>query len=98
LGEFYRRVFMPLVRRATWKHGLSKEDARDVVQEAFLLAMVKLRDDGNPRAWLAQVVDNLSKNHRRKTLRRKQLTAKWAERRSVEAGDPSATDSPGDFE
>ena len=29
--DFYQRYFLPLVRRATWKHRLEKEDARDVV-------------------------------------------------------------------
>lgn len=52
LEEFHRKLFLPLVRRAAWKHGLSKEDARDIVQEAFLLAVVKLDPGGNPKAWL----------------------------------------------
>lgn len=77
LEEFHRRFFMPLVRRATWKHGLPKEDARDIVQEAFLLAVVKLRKDGNPHAWLTRVVDHLSSNFQRKGIRRAVLTARW---------------------
>ena len=85
LEEFHRRLFLPLVRRAAWKHGLSKEDARDVVQEAFLLALVKLRADGNPRAWLTRVVDHLSANFQRKTARRAHLTAKWGKRASTAA-------------
>jgi DNA-directed RNA polymerase specialized sigma24 family protein len=47
------------------------------VQEAFLLAVVKMRGQGNPRGWLFQVVDNLCTNHQRKTLRRARLAAKW---------------------
>ena len=77
LEDFHRRFFLPLVRRATWKHGLSKEDARDIVQEAFLLAVVKLRTDGNPQAWLTRVVDHLSSNFHRKGIRRAVLTARW---------------------
>ncbi len=77
LDAFYRDLFLPLVWRATWRHGLSKEDARDVVQEAFLLAIAKMSGDGNPRGWLFQVVDNLCANHQRKTLRRARLAAKW---------------------
>jgi DNA-directed RNA polymerase specialized sigma24 family protein len=76
LEEFHRQLFLPLVWRATWKHGLSKEDAKDLVQEAFLLALVKLKV-GDPRGWFIQVVDYLSTNYRRKTFRRAQLAARW---------------------
>jgi DNA-directed RNA polymerase specialized sigma24 family protein len=77
LEVFYRQTFLPLVRRASWKHGLSKEDARDIVQDAFLLAIAKLDSAGNPKAWLIQVVDLLSINYQRKAARRTQLAAKW---------------------
>ena len=77
LADFYRHIFLPLVRRATWKHSLSKEDARDVVQDAFVLALRKLDGTRNPKAWLIQVVDHLSVNYRRKSLRRAQLAIKW---------------------
>ncbi len=77
LEEFYRQLFLPLVRRATWKHGLSKEDARDIVQDAFVLAVVKLKAGGNARAWLASTVDNLAVNLRRKGARRARLEARW---------------------
>jgi DNA-directed RNA polymerase specialized sigma24 family protein len=77
LEGFHRDYFLPLVWRATYRHGLTKEDAKDVVQEAFVLAMTKLRPDGNPRAWLNQVVDNLCANHQRKELRRAHLAARW---------------------
>ena len=78
LDTFYRSVFLPLVRRATWKHGLSKEDARDIVQDAFLLAIAKIDLTDKPKAWLIQVVDHLANNHWRKNVRRTQLVAKWA--------------------
>lgn len=77
LEAFYRSVFLPLVRRATWKHGLSKEDAADIVQDAFLLALGKLDSSGNPKAWLTQVVDHLALNLHRKTVRRAQLCHRW---------------------
>ncbi len=77
LEGFYRQLFLPLVRRATWKHGLSKEDARDIVQDAFVLAVVKLKVGGNARAWLASTVDNLAVNLRRKGARRARLEARW---------------------
>ena len=77
LEEFHRQYFLPLVWRATYKHGLSKEDAKDVVQDAFILAIAKLRAEGNPKAWLNQVVDHLSVNHQRKASRRAHLAAQW---------------------
>ncbi len=77
LESFYTRVFLPLVRRATWKHRLSPEDASDIVQDAFVLALGKLDSCGNPKAWLIQVVDHLSVNHQRKAARRAHLAAKW---------------------
>lgn len=76
--DFYRRYFLPLVRRATWKHRLEKEDARDVVQEAFLVALVKLDPRRNPKAWLIQVVDHLSINFQRKVVRRAKLVSRWS--------------------
>lgn len=78
LDDFYRRYFLPLVRRATWKHRLEKEDARDVVQEAFLIALVKLDPQRNPKAWLIQVVDHLSVNFQRKIIRRARLVSRWS--------------------
>lgn len=83
LDDFYRRYFLPLVRRATWKHRLEKEDARDVVQEAFLIALVKLDPQRNPKAWLIQVVDHLSVNFQRKAIRRAKLVSRWS---PVDAG------------
>lgn len=76
--DFYRRFFLPLVRRATWKHRLEKEDARDVVQEAFLIALLKLDPGRNPKAWLIQVVDHLSVNFQRKVIRRAKLVSRWS--------------------
>jgi DNA-directed RNA polymerase specialized sigma24 family protein len=85
LAAFYEEVFMPLVRRATWRHRLSKEDARDVVQDAFLIAIEKIDATGNPKAWLIQVVDHLALNHQRKQIRRSKLLSKWS-RGDVENG------------
>jgi DNA-directed RNA polymerase specialized sigma24 family protein len=77
LEAFYRDTFLPLVRRATWKHRLAKEDAADIVQDAFLLALGKLDAGGNPKAWLIQVVDHLSVNLQRKASRRTKLSLRW---------------------
>lgn len=75
---YYRRYFLPLVRRATWKYHLEKEDARDVVQEAFVVALAKLDPKRNPKAWLIQVVDHLSSNFQRKVARRARLVSRWS--------------------
>jgi DNA-directed RNA polymerase specialized sigma24 family protein len=88
LEAFYRSVFLPLVRRATWKHGLSKEDAADIVQDAFLLALGKLDSSRNPRAWLIQVVDHMALNHQRKAARRARLALRWGITGSVERRHP----------
>ena len=77
LAAFYQQVYLPLVRRATWRHGLKAEDARDIVQDAFVLAIERIDASGNPRAWLIQVVDHLCLNHARKAQRRIRLTTKW---------------------
>jgi DNA-directed RNA polymerase specialized sigma24 family protein len=76
-SAFYQAVFLPLVRRASWRHGLSKEDARDCVQDAFLLAIEKIDAARNPKAWLIQVVDHLALNLQRKHRRRSHLLSKW---------------------
>lgn len=92
LEAFYRVVFLPLVRRATWKHGLSKEDASDIVQDAFLLALDRLDSAGNPKAWLVQVVDHLAHNLQRKVARRAQLSHRWgASGEAMESADSSET-------
>jgi len=77
LEIFYRRIYLPLVRRATWKHKLARDDARDIVQDAFVLALTRLKPNGNPKAWLIQVVDHLSINYRRRAIRRANLARRW---------------------
>jgi RNA polymerase sigma factor (sigma-70 family) len=77
LEAFYRQFFLPLVRRAVRKQGLSMEDAGDVVQDAFILALGKLDPSKNPKAWLYQVVDHLARNWRRKDKRHADLLARW---------------------
>ena len=77
LQRFYQDWFIPLVRRAHWQHHLSHEDARDVVQEAFLLAIQRLDTSQNPTLWIKRVVDNLALNLVRKNGRRKRLLSIW---------------------
>ena len=93
LEAFYRRVYSPLVRRATWKHHLLQEDARDIVQEAFVLALTRLKPTGNPRAWLIQVVDHLSINYRRRSFRRASLLQKWGFNSELDGSESEAADS-----
>ncbi|MEP6769569.1 MAG: sigma-70 family RNA polymerase sigma factor [Acidobacteriota bacterium] len=75
--RFYLEYFLPLVRRAIRRHGLSTEDAHDVVQDAFILGLKKLDGSKNPKAWLYQVVDHLAANFSRKATRRSRLMAYW---------------------
>ena len=98
MDDFYRRYFLPLVRRATWKHRLEKEDARDVVQEAFLVALVKLDPRRNPKAWLIQVVDHLSVNFQRKVVRRAKLVSKWSPGQAGTARDSLQSDDEAEHE
>ena len=78
LGEFYREFYLPLVRRVIRKHGLEFQDAHDLVQDAFTLAISKLDPGRSPKGWLDQVVDHLSANFRRKRGRRAKLLAQWS--------------------
>jgi DNA-directed RNA polymerase specialized sigma24 family protein len=95
--EFYRKYFLPLVRRASWKYRLEKEDARDVVQEAFVVALAKLDPSRNPKAWLIQVVDHLSVNFQRKVVRRAKLVTKWCPvDAGLSVGDRSSESDPYD--
>ena len=73
MEAIYRGLFGDLVRRLRWKFGLSLEDARDLVQDAFMIALVKLEPSNNPRAWLYKVVDYLAVNWCRKAARRAKL-------------------------
>lgn len=77
LDELYRQFFGNLVRHAIWHYGLGKDDAVEVVQEAFLLAITKLSTTGNPKAWMYRVVGNLAANWKRKESRRARLLAEW---------------------
>lgn len=76
---FYREFFRPLVRRAIRRHGLSNEDARDVVQETFVRALMKMPSCENAELWLRQVVDYLSVNLQRTVRRRADLLARWGQ-------------------
>jgi RNA polymerase sigma factor (sigma-70 family) len=77
LEGFYKLFYLPLVRRAVRRYGLSFEDAGDIVQDAFVLAVNKLDPSKNPKAWLYQVVDNLAVNWQRKQARRASLIARY---------------------
>jgi len=84
LEAFYVQLFIPLVRRARFKYRLSNEDARDIVQEAFALAIVKLRSARDAPAWFKRVVDLLAKNLIRTGVRRAELLARWSVREPTE--------------
>ena len=92
IEAFYRQFFLPLVRRAVRKQGLSMEDAGDVVQDAFILALSKLDPTKNPKAWLYQVVDHLAVNWQRKIQRRAGLLARWESAGPIESEGPKDPD------
>lgn len=77
LEEIYAAFFLTLVRRASWRYGLSKEDSAEIVQEAFLLALTKVDLSRNPKGWLSAVVDRMALNWRRKAARRARLMGLW---------------------
>jgi DNA-directed RNA polymerase specialized sigma24 family protein len=77
LEALYRAFYARLVRHAAWTFHLSKEDASEVVQEAFVLALVKLDASGNPISWMYRVVENIAANWKRKADRRARLLAEW---------------------
>jgi DNA-directed RNA polymerase specialized sigma24 family protein len=77
LASFYQEFFLPLVRHVVRRFGLPREDAVDVVQDAFVIAIDKLDATRSPRAWMYQVVDRVALNHRRKVQRRAQLLIRW---------------------
>ena len=73
----YRAFFVRLVHHAMRRFRISEEDCRDVVQDAFLVALAKVDTEQNFTYWLFRTVDNLGSNWRRKVARRAVLTAKW---------------------
>jgi DNA-directed RNA polymerase specialized sigma24 family protein len=78
LERIYRSLFSPLVNRVTWRfRRLSREDACDIVQDAFAIALIKLDICKNPEGWLTQVVDFLAVNACRKSKRRAALLSRW---------------------
>ncbi|SRR6266496_626608 len=77
IEAFFHEFFRPLVRRAVRRHRLSTDDARDVVQEAFVVALTKMGPEGNAAAWLKQVVDFLAINLNRTRARRAELLRRW---------------------
>ena len=77
LDDFYRRYYRSLLRHVIRRHHLSSEDAADIVQETFLVALQKLDPGRNPKAWLTQVADLKCANVRRMKARRADLLARW---------------------
>jgi len=88
----YRAFFLRLVRRVICRYGLREQDALEVVQDAFVVALAKLDTAGEPGPWLYKTVDNLALNLRRKTGRRAWLLTRWSpaetdeENRETEGG------------
>jgi DNA-directed RNA polymerase specialized sigma24 family protein len=93
LETLYGTLFAPLVRRATWRHRLSKSDATDVVQEAFLVALQKDFPEAHAGAWLTRVVDYLAINLKRTAARRGRLLREHAaDAGAVESGNGASSE------
>ncbi len=77
LNELCRRYREPLLVALRYKHGFSKEDAEDVIQEFFswfLRGRFILRadkDKGKFRTFILTYLDNFARNQRRKLFREK---------------------------
>ncbi len=96
IEAFYHEYYRPLIRRPIRRHGLSMEDARDVVHQAFVVALEKMEAEGNAQAWLRQVVDFLAINMKRTSQRRASLLARWQEPHELGLGDTSRSADSGD--
>ena len=90
LDDLYRSFYLTLVRRATWRFGLSADDAAEIVHDAFVLAISRVDFDRNPKAWIYTVVDRLAANCRRKSDRRAKLLARFGTQ-SIASGSVNST-------
>lgn len=93
IEAFYHEFYRPLVRRAIRRHTLPMEDARDVVHQAFVIALEKMEPTGNAEAWLRKVVDFLAVNLKRTSLRRASLLARWHPGEKSEARIAASSES-----
>lgn len=67
LEELYREMFPKLVRLAGTT-GLNREDARDITQKVFVIALVRIEElekGENRQGWLTLVLKNLLQNNQR---------------------------------
>ncbi|MGH9365331.1 MAG: RNA polymerase sigma factor [Thermoanaerobaculia bacterium] len=79
VAHLYEELYGPLVRQAGWNRRVSLEDAEDIAQDSFVLALGKMGSKGNAAAWLARVVDHLAANVVRTRGRRAEILQRWAQ-------------------
>lgn len=68
LAQLYRREY-PVLYRVAYRLTGSRDDAQDMIQKTFLLAIAQqeeLERHPNPGGWLAVTLNNLIKNERRR--------------------------------
>lgn len=68
LAQLYRREY-PVLYRVAYRLTGSRDDAQDMIQKAFLLAIsqqAELERHPNPGGWLVVTLNNLVKNERRR--------------------------------
>jgi RNA polymerase sigma-70 factor (ECF subfamily) len=92
-GELVRRHQAAALRLATVITG-STEEARDIVQEAFVAgyrAVGSYRGDAPPRSWLLRIVANHAKNGVRSRVRRRDRESRvvLVDRVAVAADEPA---------
>lgn len=80
IEALYKELSGLLMRYASWRHGLSREDSGDMVQQVFVIALEKMESEKNAKTWLIRVLDGLAANQHRTAARRSALLERWGER------------------
>jgi RNA polymerase sigma-70 factor (ECF subfamily) len=77
IEEVFKRL-EPVLLTYAYRLVRNLEDARDLVQDAFVRIHREPAAVSNPRAWLYRVVHNLAVNHLRSAAYRKEAAHQWS--------------------
>jgi DNA-directed RNA polymerase specialized sigma24 family protein len=91
----YQNLGKELLRRARYKYRVSREDAGDLVQQAFVIFWVKFPTVKDARPWLVAVVDRLALNLVRTGKRRANLLARFQPPPRFGEDDPDESEEIG---
>lgn len=89
LADLYRREY-PILFRVAYRLTGCRDDAQDMVQKAFLLAISQqdeLYQHPNPGGWLVVTLNNLAKNERRRMANRMEIS--WETMAQLPAQQPN---------